>query len=38
MCENRYFVVPINILTPVCACPGLLGPHDRCVLIKEIID
>ena len=28
MRENRNFVVPVNILTPVCARPGLLGPHD----------
>ena len=35
MHENCYFVVPVNILTPICACPGLLGPHDTqlCVLI-----
>ena len=35
MHENRYFVVPVNILTSVSAHPGLLGPHDTlpCVLI-----
>ena len=35
MRENRNFVVPVNILTPVCTRPRLLGPHDTlpCVLI-----
>ena len=34
MRENRDFVVPVNILTPLRA-PRFLGPHDTlpCVLI-----
>ena len=37
MCENCYFVVPDNILTPVCVRPGLLGLHHSlpCVLISK---
>jgi len=25
MRENRYFIVPVNILNPVCARPGFFG-------------
>ena len=40
MRENRNFVVPVNILTPVCARPGLLGLHNTlpCVLIANNIE
>ena len=36
MRENRDFVVPVNILTPLRA-PRFLGPHDTlpCVLIDD---
>ena len=39
MRENRDFVVPVNILTPLRA-PRFLGPHDTlpCVLIPDIVD
>ena len=35
MRENRDFVVPVNILTPLCV-PRFLGPHNTlpCVLIQ----
>ena len=37
MRENRDFVVPVNILTPLRA-PHFLGPHDTllCVLISQL--
>ena len=40
MHEIRYFVVPVNILTPICTRPGLLGPYDTllCVLILTLKD
>jgi len=47
MCENRYFVIPVNILTPVCMRPVFLGrttteeidfpEEEECHLLKEII-
>jgi len=39
MRENRNFVVPVDILTPICARPRLLGPHDTlpCVLISSLL-
>jgi len=38
MRENRDFVVPVNILTPLRA-PRFLGPHDTlpCVLMTTIM-
>jgi len=24
----NYFIVPVNMLTPICTCPELLGPHN----------
>jgi len=38
MRENRYFVIPVNILTPVCARPVFLGrtTHYRVLYIHHL--